>query len=514
MIRSAIIASVLLAASSSSGRDDPPVVVHSNDVQGEIEPCGCRANPTGGLIRKNELLARHRWLKDAAPDQVLQIDAGDLFFSTLHVPESLRPQTEIQSLALAKALKKTGLKVFVPGEKDFSLGAAFLKKLLRESGLITLAANLQTRENSKWQDWPTASQVFRLRSKSGKLHRVGVIGIVGPKTGLPDGVRASDPVLAAKKWASRLRPKVDWLIAVTHQGFDEDLILAEKVPLFDHIIGAHSQSFLQEPRTVENSPRKTAIHQGSLRNQVVGLIRLDPAAATELVPLDSVYDPPGGTQKSELQTLVENTKAKIAEANRNEEKKMLRLVEKAKNEGTPKFQTLPQCADCHFKQFNFWRKTPHARAYEALVKANQHRNLECLSCHTVGLHDPEGFSSLHQLVEWRKDLEKNQPALEKWVQDLRTTSPTAAKEQLQQAQRLHATVQCENCHGAGRDHPFGSEPMARPRNTTSCVQCHTPERAPEWYRPRSSSPEQFELDTEKAAQKLKEMSCPIGDDET
>ena len=234
------------------------------------------------------------------------------------------------------------------------------------------------------------------------------------------------------------------------------------------------------------------------------------------VALEAALDPPADLPPGELQKLVAETRSRIAEANREQEKKISALVQAAQKEGIPKFQTFAKCADCHFKQFDFWRNTPHARAYEVLVKAGQHQNLECLSCHSVGLNDPEGYSRLHQLVEWSpadpEDGKKKAapPVLESWISELRGARPTAARELLRQASRVHATVQCENCHSAGRDHPFGLETRPKVVASESCLQCHTAERAPGWYLTVDGRPK---LDDSKVSANLKKMACPAGDED-
>lgn len=349
-----------------------------------------------------------------------------------------------------------------------------------------------------------------MRSSAGTLHRVGVIGIVGSGVGLPPGLRATSPIAAARAEVSKLRKKTDWLVLLTHQGFDDDVTLAEAVPGIDFIIGAHSQSFLQKPWIIEKNGLKTSIHQSSFRNQAVGLIELRPSGRSELVALDDSQEP-AATEFGDLRKVIEEAKNRIAEVNHQEEKRISALAEEKNREGTPKFQTLNKCADCHFKQFDFWRKTPHASAYEVLVKAGQHQNLECLSCHTVGLGDPEGFTRLHQLVEWEKKEKTEKPGLlEDWLKQVRTAEPARAREVLGRATRVHATVQCENCHGPGRDHPFGLETLPKVVATQSCLKCHTPVRAPGWYVTKQGKEE---LDQKKLSENMKKLACPAGSDD-
>jgi hypothetical protein len=470
------------------------------------------------MVRKETLLKTHEWLTSAGNGGILQVDAGDLFFSSSEVPETLKPQARIQSLGLARALKKTRMGVVVPGEKDFALGLEHYKKLIQESGAHAIAANLEVRagrgKSSRWSAVLPASHRLILKVAGGKSVRITLVGLLGTELNLQDGIRATDPVAALNRLMPSLRKDADYVVALTHQGFDADQMLAQKVAGIDLIIGAHSQSFLQEPRQVG----KTWIFQSSFRNQHVGMIRIaTPGAAPEaiLAELNAALDPPAG-EPTEVRKIVEQNKKDIAQANLDSEKAISKAASLAAAEGMPKFQTFGKCAECHAAQFDFWRKTPHARAYEVLVKAGAHTNKECLACHSVGLADPEGYSELGQLAQWTQTQPSGSnpvaspsptPDLAAWLADLRDArSVEKALEISRGAKKVHATVQCENCHLPVRDHPFGleSNPAKVAKNT--CLGCHTPARAPTWYHAEAGG--NGKLDDDKLQQNFAKMSCP------
>ncbi len=56
------------------------------------------------------------------------------------------------------------------------------------------------------------------------------------------GIKVLSPVETARKYIAELRPKVDLLVAVTHQGVDDDSVLAQEAPGLDIIIGGHSHT--------------------------------------------------------------------------------------------------------------------------------------------------------------------------------------------------------------------------------------------------------------------------------
>lgn len=483
-------------------------IIHSNDVLGEIEPCGCRTNPMGGYARKANFL---KGLKDR---ETLQLDSGDLLFASNSVPEFLKQQNLVQARWAVKILGQLHHDAVTPGEKDFALGVAAFKKLIKDSPVRFLAANLL---DASGKPLLSPSAVFVRKRADGTPVRIAVLGLVGKEIPWPTGLKASDPIAAAKDAVPALRIKADYVVALTHEGLDADKKLAAEVPGIDIIIGGHTQSFLQTPLKVGS----TTLYQSSFRNQYIGAIDLDTFPTEDsyrMTGLDAGYESP-----SELPSPVDDSvrkfKAAIAELNSKE------LPMAAVPAGHAKFQTVPRCAECHLKQFDFWRKTPHANALAPLVKAGQDKNKECLQCHTVGLGDPRGFSHVNQMAELetgsrtRTFLSNERFAdylasvhdggsLKSPVRGLDSTltegaPPLTIHSSLSKFKQAWAPVQCENCHGPGENHPMSGH-YAKTVEMQVCLSCHTPARAPEWYK-------EGQPDWEKIKAKHHRMACPSGD---
>lgn len=103
----------------------------------------------------------------------------------------------------------------------------------------------------------------------------------------------------------------------------------------------------------------------------------------------------------------------------------------------------PRCAECHRPFADSWKVTRHAGAFGALEKAGKSKDPECVKCHTTGYMQPGGFYSM-------------------------ASTPNLAN------------VQCEVCHGAGRDHAMEPSSPLKPVEESVCRVCHTKDRSPDF----------------------------------
>ena len=51
------------------------------------------------------------------------------------------------------------------------------------------------------------------------------------------------------------------------------------------------------------------------------------------------------------------------------------------------------CMGCHTSQYEFWKATRHSRALHSLEITNQHLDVECARCHTIGYRTPDGWTN-------------------------------------------------------------------------------------------------------------------------
>ncbi len=504
------VATAILALQNTSVH--AATLVYTNDVLGELEPCGCRNNPTGGLPRKGVLLDQSK------DQQLLQLDGGDLLFETNVIPPALAAQRLLQAERLAKAHVELGHDAVVPGEKDFALGVKTFNQIRKKSGLRFLAANLMLENGTAFLE---PSVIFKRKRADGKgTLTIGVFGLVGSDLRFPSELRVTSPLNAAREQVQAMKAKkVDRIIALTHQGYEADLALAKSIPAIDIIVGGHTQTFLQQP--VQQG--HTTILQSSFRNQYVGLAPLDGPITAEnhrLPPLDESLEPsknPSSARGKKMELRVREWKEAVAKLNEREAI-TLKQIAQTSNGSPHAYQTFAQCAGCHLKQFEFWRKTPHTRALEVLIAAGQYKNKDCLTCHTVGLGEPGGFKTVGELFQLKNELgspttedlgiflkamrEASGPKDE--IKLVRTGPALPLHQALVQIDHAYSPVQCENCHGAAGEHPFSTEPYKKTVANETCLKCHTAERAPSWYKDGKPN-------LELISQKRVLVTCPAGD---
>ncbi len=257
-------------------------ILYSNDVLGEVEPCGCRVDPMGGVLRRAGLLKR---LEEEKKGPFLQVDSGNFLFESKDFPDSLLESRKIQARALVKAHEKMGLEVTVPGDKDFALGIATYQELLGKSKIKVLAANLLSNGKPLFP----GSAIFDKKGADGKTIRIGVIGLVGESIVYPAPLTVEPRLAAFEREKAAIDGKVDLIVVLSHSGMEPDLEFAKKVKGVALIVGAHSQSFTQDP-VVENG---IPIVQSSYRNQYIGVVPIETITKPEsfsLVGLDISYE--------------------------------------------------------------------------------------------------------------------------------------------------------------------------------------------------------------------------------
>jgi len=139
------------------------------------------------------------------------------------------------------------------------------------------------------------------------------------------------------------------------------------------------------------------------------------------------------------------------------------------------YRGIDNCMLCHTAtpgvpaKYYEWLGTKHAHAFEEAIdgKSTDHFNKNCISCHAVGFDgntnsNNGGFDDIASQTGWV----------------FPTTLTNGNWDAMPDSLKNVANIQCENCHGPGSQHIFGSPILGNPNLISvtmasgDCSQCH------------------------------------------
>jgi len=478
-------------------------ILFSNNINGETQPCGCNKFPLGGL----EQTAGHfHQVQSKMP--VIYVDSGDLFFPSPILPANVLTSHRFTAEKLVEAMHHLELKFYVPGDQDFALGTDWLADLSKKAKFTFLLANVRAENPFKSKKWARVSVGEK---------KLVFIGVLDPELlQAQQAALFSSPEVAIEASLKEADPSDDEMVVLlSHSGMDRDRRYAQLFPRLNWIIGAHTQSFTQRP--IEEGG--TQIVQVLSRNHYIGQIEFGVGKKdkqTKFGLLETREEFAKVVEPNPLAPLMQSWRTGVADAQAKEQ--ALSAGSMATKDPLPTFNS---CLECHQKQTAFWQGTAHANAWHTLAAKGSDNDASCVGCHSVGWQSPQGFMSTPQrvrfegvhdatkLAAYTKDLAANYAG----VKSVRALSAAQRKQKAQGQMKLitkhnvshdFGNVQCLNCHDKTRDHPFdGSLQYAGGDMTAKCVQCHTADQSPDWY--KDGQPNKAVV-----AQRMKAVACPSG----
>jgi len=411
----------------------------------------------GGLARRVSYI---KAFKNRSNTEVptLLVDAGNLFsddrFNATQLP--------------AEVMTKN--KWVVKGYADFHHDAAnisyldlpYIGELLKKDGFDQrleeypfinrlVSANIHPLDDQHREPIPyVIREVTLKRGAPGQKVRVGIVGFSEAKPIGPNlfestyaGFRIDDPFEAAKKVLPELKQKTDFIIALAYMDVGSAQRLASDNSEIDTVIGARQLSNMDEAQHFNRATVSFAYNQtkylgemrvyfkgdGKPENQISRYIALDSNLPDDSVALETVT-----TAHSEF-TAAQNSSAQTAA--------IAHKPDSLLGASDSPYAGVETCSGCHEKEYQIWTQSRHAHAMATLERKSQQFDNECVRCHVVGFQRG-GFQS-------------------------QLTTPQ------------FANVQCEECHGPGKQHASnpgkGYGAVATPG---ACIQCHKQPNDPDF----------------------------------
>ncbi|MDH4073048.1 MAG: metallophosphatase, partial [Gammaproteobacteria bacterium] len=280
LLSALVLAALLSAAAGAETR--PVTLLFTNDFESAFDPTEAYWREDieyiGGIAHLATLIEQYR----DSEETTFLFDAGDIFTGTLskltkgELPFELMITLDYDAMSI--------------GNHEFEYGWLEFAAQKNRASFPVLGANLYY----KGTDHPYA-QPWAIVERNGI--RIGVIGILGRDAAtalIPSniaGVDVRDPAPIVTELVRMLRPDVDLVVLLTHQGetapmqtddegrpevrrdIDADIALAGVVAGIDVLLGGHADAGTREP--VVHPETGTIIMQTFGQGQHLGVLRLD-----------------------------------------------------------------------------------------------------------------------------------------------------------------------------------------------------------------------------------------------
>ena len=327
-------------------------------------------------------------------------------------------------------------------EKELKYGRSWLLSQLKRTKLPMTCANVWDKGTKK-----TLLPPYLIVKKGGV--NVGVFALSSDKVDLGlsrDSLTLEEPAKAAARVVPELRKKGATVVVLLSQlGKVESEDLVTSVDGIDVVIAGRNVPVLQKGRMIKN----TVACYGGEKGQNIGrtIVSLDASKKMQTGENDVFVLGPDVVEKPEVLVMVKAFNDAFNDKMRKMEKeRAAKAAIQTGGEGQGQKQSVDHfvgtevCQRCHQPEYEQWKTTSHAKAWETLVDIKKESTPDCVPCHVVGYQQPGGFK----------------------------TADDAAK---------LGDVQCENCHGMGTAHE-AMPTHAQKITEATCRTCHTASTSP------------------------------------
>ncbi len=228
---------------------------------------------TGGIARAKTIIdeIRNRHGRNGVP--VLYLDSGDTFQGA---PEFNLYKGDVEMLSM----QKLGVDAMVIGNHEFDNGTGGLVSAYRKSGGFPLLASNYLFDPDGHKGLMDISSPYLIAFAGGLT--VGIVGVAndssinsGYQVGGSTGFNFLDPIETTQTYVNSLRPLVDIVVVLSHQGLDADYRIAENVKGVDLILGGHHHVVLDPPKVLKGPDGRDVIiiHSG-VNLKVIGELEI------------------------------------------------------------------------------------------------------------------------------------------------------------------------------------------------------------------------------------------------
>lgn len=260
---------VLLQCSFVCSQPKQLTILHTNDLHASFLPHEAgwiRTEPkpmAGGFHELARLIDSLR----SVDRDLLLLDGGDVMTGS---PISDFEYKGSVGGALFEMMNLIGYDAWAVGNHDLDVSQENLKALIAVARFPSLSANLVDSAGTL----PLGNKEYVILEKQSL--RIGVIGLITrdlfgvTNTNNLKGLKVLPPAEVTQAIIDKIDAQTDLIVAVTHQGVDEDSALARNTHGLDVIIGGHSHTRLRTPKRINN----VIIVQAGSNSENLGVLKL------------------------------------------------------------------------------------------------------------------------------------------------------------------------------------------------------------------------------------------------
>ena len=213
----------------------------TTNVRGQLDPCGWKANPLGGLPRRFSYINQ---VKDSGVDPIL-LDAGDALFENYYIIKEKLPSAKLKAKTVLESTADMGDYYYNVGQYDFAAGYKYIKELENSYRTKFISSNLFIKgTNDK------AFLDHQIVERNGLT--IGIFGIIND---IPESAKEQidlkDPITVARIKINELRPQVDILIMLLNAPKPQDYKAISDFDNVDYIFSSRETSRTRPERTQE-----------------------------------------------------------------------------------------------------------------------------------------------------------------------------------------------------------------------------------------------------------------------
>lgn len=342
---------------------------------------------------------------------------------------------EPRGMFLVEMMKELDYDAFTLGETEVVLGRDLFRVIAADTTLPLVSANLRDKITGE-----LLLPAFRIVRRNGARVGITAVSMRKPETFLEVGVRCADPVESVAAILPALRERSDVVVLLARMSLPEARKLSEGVKeLIDVVVVGNGVAGRGEVGPEDGG---SVYVQCGNRGQELGVARVYFPAGDEPLRIlaDELMLDRDVPEDEDTRKIVDEFNTNLNDSLARES--VIKVAQGASSDGEY-YLGAENCKECHPREFDLWRETPHADAFNTLILAQSEALPECFRCHVTGTSEDAGYD------------------------------PTA-----EGSDRL-INVQCEVCHDKGsrhsRDGSYGKSLLME-----SCVRCHNAEHSPDY----------------------------------